>query len=139
MEPIMNKLLDLLPNRVFCREIKLLYKSGRLVDGFYGKDLDLMALTRFEKMFVSWAMRKWREENKRQELKEWATKLAITGKDENADPFVPTFNTIPYTGKNTNASLRLSLAEMELAMEDARRKAESSKVFQKTPKDPAKL
>jgi hypothetical protein len=64
MEPIMDKLLDLLPDRVFCREIKLLYKSGRLVDGFYGKDLDLMALTRFEKMFVSWAMRKWREENK---------------------------------------------------------------------------
>lgn len=120
----MDKLIDLLPDGVFCREIKLLYKSGRLVDGFYGKDLNLMALTRIEKMFVQWALRRWREEHKRKELKEWATKLAITGKDDNEETFRPTFNTIPYTGKNS--SIRLGLAEMELAMEDARRKAKSS-------------
>jgi hypothetical protein len=132
MEPIMDKLIDLLPDGVFCREIKLLYKSGRLVDGFYGKDLNLMALTRIEKMFVQWALRRWREENKRKELKEWATKLAITGKDDNEETFRPTFNTIPYTGKNS--SIRLGLAEMELAMEDARRAAKSSGVLSKDGK-----
>jgi hypothetical protein len=132
MEPIMDKLIDLLPDGVFCREIKLLYKSGRLVDGFYGKDLNLMALTRIEKMFVQWALRRWREEHKRKELKEWATKLAITGKDDNEETFRPTFNTIPYTGKNS--SIRLGLAEMELAMEDARRAAKSSGVLSKDGK-----
>lgn len=129
----MDKLIDLLPDGVFCREIKLLYKSGRLVDGFYGKDLNLMALTRIEKMFVQWALRRWREENKRKELKEWATKLAITGKDDNEETFRPTFNTIPYTGKNS--SIRLGLGEMELALENARRAAESSGVLRKTKKD----
>lgn len=128
----MDKLIDLLPDGVFCREIKLLYKSGRLVDGFYGKDLNLMALTRIEKMFVQWALRRWREEHKRKELKEWATKLAITGKDDNEETFRPTFNTIPYTGKNS--SIRLGLAEMELAMEDARRAAKSSGLFSKDGK-----
>ena len=128
----MDKLIDLLPDGVFCREIKLLYKSGRLVDGFYGKDLNLMALTRIEKMFVQWALRRWREEHKRKELKEWATKLAITGKDDNEETFRPTFNTIPYTGKNS--SIRLGLAEMELAMEDARRAAKSSGVLSKDGK-----
>lgn len=128
----MDKLIDLLPDGVFCREIKLLYKSGRLVDGFYGKDLNLMALTRIEKMFVQWALRRWREENKRKELKEWATKLAITGKDDNEETFRPTFSTIPYTGKNS--SIRLGLAEMELAMEDARRAAKSSGVLSKDGK-----
>lgn len=128
----MDKLIDLLPDGVFCREIKLLYKSGRLVDGFYGKDLNLMALTRIEKMFVQWALRRWREEHKRKELKEWATKLAITGKDDNEETFRPTFNTIPYTGKDS--SIRLGLAEMELAMEDARRKAKSSGVLSKDGK-----
>lgn len=128
----MDKLIDLLPDGVFCREIKLLYKSGRLVDGFYGKDLNLMALTRIEKMFVQWALRRWREEHKRKELKEWATKLAITGKDDNEETFRPTFNTIPYTGKNS--SIRLGLAEMELAMEDARRAAKSSGLLSKDGK-----
>lgn len=128
----MDKLIDLLPDGVFCREIKLLYKSGRLVDGFYGKDLNLMALTRIEKMFVQWALRRWREEHKRKELKEWATKLAITGKDDNEEAFRPTFNTIPYTGKNS--SIRLGLAEMELAMEDARRAAKSSGLLSKDGK-----
>jgi hypothetical protein len=132
MEPIMDKLIDLLPDGVFCREIKLLYKSGRLVDGFYGKDLNLMALTRIEKMFVQWALRRWREEHKRKELKEWATKLAITGKDDNEETFRPTFNTIPYTGKDS--SIRLGLAEMELAMEDARRAAKSSGLLSKDGK-----
>lgn len=128
----MDKLIDLLPDGVFCREIKLLYKSGRLVDGFYGKDLNLMALTRIEKMFVQWALRRWREEHKRKELKVWATKLAITGKDDNEETFRPTFNTIPYTGRNS--SIRLGLAEMELAMEDARRAAKSSGVLSKDGK-----
>ena len=128
----MDKLIDLLPDGVFCREIKLLYKSGRLVDGFYGKDLNLMVLTRIEKMFVQWALRRWREEHKRKELKEWATKLAITGKDDNEETFRPTFNTIPYTGKNS--SIRLGLAEMELAMEDARRAAKSSGLLSKDGK-----
>ena len=131
----MDKLIDLLPDGVFCREIKLLYKSGRLVDGFYGKDLNLMALTRIEKMFVQWALRRWREEHKRKELKEWATKLAITGKDDNEETFRPTFNTIPYTGKvQPPPSIRLGLAEMELAMEDARRAAKSSGLLSKDGK-----
>jgi hypothetical protein len=135
-----NKIIDYLPDGVFCREIKLLYKSGRLVDGFYGKDLDFMALTRFEKMFVSWAIRKWREENRREELKQWATKLAITGKDDHAESKVAipfTHNTIPFTGKQMQPppSIRLSLAEMELAMEDARREAESSGLLPKSKRN----
>lgn len=128
----MDKLIDLLPDGVFCREIKLLYKSGRLVDGFYGKDLDWMALTRIERMFVQWALRRWREENKRKELKEWATKLAITGKDDgNEDPFKFTHN----QHKSENSSVRATLGEMELALENARRAAESSGVLRKTKKD----
>lgn len=127
----MDKLIDLLPDGVFCREIKLLYKSGRIVDGFYGKDLDRMALTRIEKMFVQWALRRWRDHNKRKELKEWATKLAITGKDDSEDPFKPTYN----QPKSENSSVRTTLGEMELALENARRAAESSGVLRKTKKD----
>lgn len=131
---MLNKVIDYLPDGVFCRELKLLYKSGRLVDGFIYKDFNEMALTRFERMFVSWAIRKWREENKRQEMKAWATKLAITGKeDSDATEGIPfTHNTIPFTGKvQPPPSIRLSLAEMELALEDARRKAKSGGLLPK--------
>lgn len=132
---MLNKVIDYLPDGVFCRELKLLYKSGRLVDGFIYKDFDEMALTRFERMFVSWAIRKWRKENKRQEMKAWATKLAITGKEDSdaTEEIIFTHNTIPFTGKIVKppASIRLSLAEMELALEDARRKAKSGGVLPK--------
>ena len=131
---MLNKVIDYLPDGVFCRELKLLYKSGRLVDGFLYKDFDAMALTRFERMFVKWAIRKWREENKRQEMKAWATKLAITGKEDSDAPTgIPfTHNTIPFTGKvQPPPSIRLSLTEMELALEDARRKAKSGGLLPK--------
>lgn len=131
---MLNKVIDYLPDGVFCRELKLLYKSGRLVDGFIYKDFNEMALTRFERMFVSWAIRKWREENRRQQMKAWATKLAITGKEESDAPTgIPfTHNTIPFTGKvQPPPSIRLSLAEMELALEDARRKAKSGGLLPK--------
>ena len=129
---MLNKVIDYLPDGVFCRELKLLYKSGRLVDGFIYKDFDEMALTRFERMFVSWAIRKWRDENRRQEMKAWATKLAITGKEENEQEIPFTHNTIPFTGKvQPPASIRLSIAEMELALEDARRKAKSGGLLPK--------
>ena len=131
---MLNKVIDYLPDGVFCRELKLLYKSGRLVDGFIYKDFNEMALTRFERMFVSWAIRKWREENRRQEMKAWATKLAITGKEDSdaTEGISFTHNTIPFTGKvQPPPSIRLSLAEMELALEDARRKAKSGGLLPK--------
>ena len=75
-------ILDLIPNRLLCGELKLLYKSGRLQDFFSFErmiDPNHMALTKIEKMFVRWAMRKYYRNTERELLKQQMLKHAITG------------------------------------------------------------
>ena len=54
---------------VICKELFLLYECGYLVDYFGNEvgtlrgDLDRMALTKVEKMFVSWGLKRWKQKH----------------------------------------------------------------------------
>jgi len=119
-----QKLIHLLPNGVFCREIKLLYKSGRLVDGFSFKDINEMGLTTIEKMFVKWALKQWKKQVLREETKAWATKLAITGKDDNAIRRAKLYQGTTIAPLGTNSST------MGQSIQDARREEDRRAVLQ---------
>lgn len=106
-------LIPILPDGVFCRELKLLYKSGRLVDGFMFKDYE-MGLNTIEKMFVRWALKQWKKQVLRDEMKAWATKLAITGKDDNHE-----FRRTVYQGTSP-ASVRVNATTLGQSIQDTR-------------------
>jgi len=78
-------LLNLIPNPLVCRELKLLYRSNRLVEYFafdihtYNDKVNSMALTKFERMFVSWAVKKYWRTSKRDRMKQEMIEYAITG------------------------------------------------------------
>ena len=100
---LLDTIFKKLPDGVLCRELKLLYVSGRLFEAFQMRDINKMPLTTIEKMFLKWAMRQWKKSedakkyaHNREEFKHWATKLAITGRDEviesgviNSNPYIP--------------------------------------------------
>ena len=54
---------------VICKELFLLYECGYLVDYFGNEDgtlrgdLDRMALTKVEKKFVSWGLKRWKQKH----------------------------------------------------------------------------
>ena len=54
---------------VICKELFLLYECGYLVDYFGNEDgtlrgdLDRMALTKVERMFVSWGLKQWKQKH----------------------------------------------------------------------------
>lgn len=78
-------LLRLVPNRIICRELKLLYKSNRLVEFFesniytHSGKKNSMALNKFERMFVSWAVKQHHKTTERERLKQEMIEYAITG------------------------------------------------------------
>lgn len=116
-------LIPILPNGVFCRELKLLYKSGRLVDGFMFKDYE-MGLNTIEKIFVKWALKQWKKQVLRDEMKAWATKLAITGKDDHE-----VRRNRLYQG-TANPSLGVISGKVEQSIQDARREEDRRTVLQ---------
>lgn len=78
-------LLTLVPNPLICREVKLLHRSNRLVeffawDGALTREHRTMALTKFERMFVSWAIRHHHKTVERERLKQEMIEYAITGR-----------------------------------------------------------
>lgn len=122
-------LIPILPDGVFCRELKLLYKSGRLVDGFMFKDYE-MGLNTIEKMFVRWALKQWKKQVLRGEMKAWATKLAITGKDDHGIP--TTHNDLRrsiYQGTSL-ASIRANTTAMGQSVQDARGEEDRRAILQ---------
>ena len=73
---------------VICKELFLLYECGYLVDYFGNEDgtlkgdLDRMALTKVEKMFVSWGLKRWKQKHYkkfRKDLKLDMLSYTITG------------------------------------------------------------
>lgn len=78
---IASLLFKYAPNRMICRELKLLYANNRLIEAFDGRDITLMALTKLEKFVLKRAFKELRRKYERERLKEWAVAYAITGKD----------------------------------------------------------
>lgn len=125
------KLYKLLPNKFFCGELKLLFESGRLTDFFSVERATYppndMALTKIEKMFVRWAVRKYYRSTERDILKQQMLKYAITGEIGHG----------PNTGKYNPAippSIRIDPAEVGVALQDPGRKEAGSGMVQKNPK-----
>lgn len=124
------KLYKLLPNKFFCGELKLLFESGRLTD-FFSVERAIyppndMALTKIEKMFVRWAVRKHYRSTERDILKQQMLKYAITGEIHG-----------PNTGKYNPAippSIRIDPTEVGVALQDPGRKEAGSGMVQKNPK-----
>jgi hypothetical protein len=131
-----KKLIHLLPNGVFCRELKLLYESGRLVDGFSFKNIDEMGLTTIEKIFVKWAMKQWKKQVLREEVKAWATKLAITGKDEENEIRRARI----YQGVSPTP-LRINSGKVDQSIQDARREEDRRAILQavRAHREPSKV
>lgn len=79
-------LLTLVPNPLICREVKLLYRSNRLIEFFAWngaptyREHRTMALTKFERMFVSWAIKHHHKTIERERLKQEMIEYAITGR-----------------------------------------------------------
>lgn len=128
------KLYKLIPNKFFCGELKLLFESGRLTDFFsverFTHPPNDMALTKIEKMFVRWALRKYYRNTERDILKQQMLKYAITGEKEYApfdDPFKPKSPTIP-------PSIRVDPTKVGVALQDPGRKEAGSKMVQENPK-----
>jgi len=141
----LDTIFKLLPDGVICRELKLLYVSGRLFEALEGRDLNKMALTKIEKMFLRWAIKQWKKSEeeklyaeKRTELKHWATKYAITGEDPdwvvarakeawlrapNPTFSIPDQSYIP-------PSIRANLGEVGMAVSNTTGKTTHSEVFQ---------
>lgn len=82
-------LLTLVPNPFICREVKLLYRSNRLIEFFAWngaptyREHRTMALTKFERMFVSWAIKHHHRTTERERLKQEMIEYAITGRINN--------------------------------------------------------
>lgn len=130
------KLYKLIPNKFFCGELKLLFESGRLTDFFSVERVthppNDMALTKIEKMFVRWALRKYYQKTERDILKQQMLKYAITGEKEYAPfderiPFKPKGPTIP-------PSIRVDPTKVGVALQDPGRKEASSKMVSKDAK-----
>ena len=131
---LLDTIFKKLPDGVLCRELKLLYVSGRLFEAFQMRDINKMPLTTIEKMFLKWAMRQWKKSedakkyaHNREEFKHWATKLAITGQDEviesgviNSNPYIPY---IP-------PPIRANVGTVGVALQNTTGKTTCSKVFQ---------
>lgn len=128
------KLYKLLPNKFFCGELKLLFESGRLTDFFsverFTSDPNSMALTKIEKMFVRWAVRKHYRSTERDILKQQMLKYAITGESEYDSP-----NTKAYYGPAIPPSIRAYPTEVGVALQDPGRKEAGSGMVQKSTKE----
>lgn len=128
------KLYNLIPNKFFCGELKLLFESGRLTDFFsverFTSDPNSMALTKIEKMFVRWAIRKYYRKSERDLLKQQMLKYAITGEMGYDSSNVKTFYSpaIP-------PSIRADPTEVGVALQDTGGKKNSGKVVQKSTKE----
>jgi hypothetical protein len=116
-------ILDLVPNYLLCGELKLLYRSGRLQDFFTLLEPDHMALTKIEKMFVRWAIRKYYRGVERELLKQDMLKCAITGERSDSQkefrPYIPPF---------PPPSIRADTEKVGLALQNPGGKKTSSKV-----------
>jgi hypothetical protein len=128
-----------LPDGVLCRELKLLYVSGRLFEVLEGRDLDKMPLTKIEKMFLRWAIKQWKKSEeaklysqKREAMKLWATKVAITG--ENCEkPYVPHLTHPTFSIPDSSyipPSIRANVGEVGVAVQNTRGTKDCSEVFQ---------
>lgn len=135
----LDSIFKILPDGVLCRELKLLYVSGRLFEALENRDIDKMPLTKIEKMFLKWAMNQWKKSEhakqfvqQRETMKLWATKLAITGADNEREviyPTHPTF-TIPDSSQYIPPSIRANLGEVGVAVQDPSRKKAHSEILQ---------
>jgi hypothetical protein len=128
-----------LPDGVLCRELKLLYVSGRLFEVLEGRDINKMPLTKIEKMFLKWAMRQWKKSEElkqytqnREAMKLWATKVAITGEDREK-PYIPTLTHPTFSIPDSSyipPSIRANLGEVGVAVSNTTGKTTHSEVFQ---------
>ncbi len=79
---LVSVLMQKLPDRLICKELKLLYASNRLAEAVELRDLhEHMALTKLEKFILNRAFKQLRKEKAREKLKEWMVKYAMTGQD----------------------------------------------------------
>jgi len=76
------------PNWLICREIKLLYTNNRIAEAFDMRTTDDMGLTRYEKFVLKRAFKEIRQKRRREQMKEWALKYALTGQ-EDSNLFTP--------------------------------------------------
>lgn len=88
MVMISDLLFKCSPNWLICREIKLLYTNNRIVEAFDMRTMDDMGLTRYEKLVLKRAFKEIRQKHRREKMKEWALKYALTGQ-EDSTPYVP--------------------------------------------------
>jgi hypothetical protein len=137
----LDTIFKMLPDGVLCRELKLLYVSGRLFEALEGRDLDKMPLTKIEKMFLKWAIKQWVKSEKeklyvegRKELKHWATKYAITGQDpESQHPYFPRTPNPTFSIPDQSyipPSIRADVGEVGVAVSNTTGKTTYSEVFQ---------
>lgn len=88
MVMISDLLFKCSPNWLICREIKLLYTNNRIAEAFDMRTTDDMGLTRYEKLVLKRAFKEIRQKRRREQMKEWALKYALTGQEE-PNPFTP--------------------------------------------------
>ena len=127
-----------LPDGVLCRELKLLYVSGRLFEALEGRDISKMPLTKIEKMFLRWAIKQWKKSEKakqyvqdREAMKLWATKVAITGEDYGVHPKFPTSPTFSIPDQSyIPPSIRANVGTVGVAVQNSTGAGVGSQVFQ---------
>ena len=135
----LDTIFRILPDRVLCRELKLLYVSGRLFEVLESRNIELMPFTKVEKMFLRWAIKQWKksEDNKkyvqnREAMKLWATKVAITGEDRER-PYIPNLTNPTFTIPDQSyipPSIRANLGTVGVALQKFDGKISCSEVFQ---------
>ena len=99
MVMISDLLFKCSPNWLICREIKLLYTNNRIAEAFDMRTTDDMGLTRYEKFVLKRAFKEIRQKRRREQMKEWALKYALTGQEE-PNPFTLHVST-PKARKDT--------------------------------------
>jgi hypothetical protein len=134
----LDTIFKMLPDGVLCRELKLLYMSGRLFEALESRDINKMALTKIEKMFLKWAMKQWKKSESakqyaqdREAMKLWATKLAITGADNEREAVFPTYPTFSIPDSSyIPPSIRANVGTVGVAVQNPTGAKSSSEILQ---------
>jgi len=134
----LDTIFKILPDGVLCRELKLLYISGRLFEALESRDINKMPLTKIEKMFLKWAMKQWKKSESakqyvqdREAMKLWATKLAITGADNEREAVFPAYPTFSIPDSSyIPPSIRANVGTVGVAVQNPTGAKSSSEILQ---------
>jgi len=97
-----------------------------------------MPLTKIEKMFLKWAMKQWKKSEQvkqyvqdREAMKLWATRVAITGEDNEREAVFPTYPAFSIPDSSCiPPSIRANVGEVGVAVQNSTRTRDCGEVFQ---------